>query len=54
MSTHNICFYGEIRKIILKLSPNTPLDKSVGFVGCVGSLTAHSILLRLSRAGQLA
>ena len=24
MSTHNICFYGEIRKIILELSSNTP------------------------------
>ena len=24
MSTHNICFYGEIRKIIPELSPNTP------------------------------
>ena len=24
MSTHNICFYGEIRKIILELSPNIP------------------------------
>ena len=23
MSTHNICFYGEIRKIIPELSPNT-------------------------------
>ena len=24
MSTHNICFYGEIRKIIPELSQNTP------------------------------
>ena len=24
MSTHNFCFYGEIRKIIPELSPNTP------------------------------
>ena len=24
MSTHNICFYGEIRKIIPELSSNTP------------------------------
>ena len=24
MSTHNICFYGEIRKIIPELSPNAP------------------------------
>ena len=23
MSTHNICFYGEIRKIVPELSPNT-------------------------------
>ena len=26
MSTHNICFYGEIRKIISELSTNTPLQ----------------------------
>ena len=25
MSTHNICFYGELTKIILELSPNTLL-----------------------------
>ena len=25
MSTHNICFYGELTKIILELSPNTHL-----------------------------
>ena len=25
MSTHNICFYGEITKIIPKLSPNIPV-----------------------------
>ena len=25
MSTHNIYFYGEVRKIITELSPNTPL-----------------------------
>ena len=25
MSTHTICFYGEIRKIIPELSPNIPL-----------------------------
>ena len=24
MSTHNICFYGEIREIIPEFSPNTP------------------------------
>ena len=23
-STHKICFYGELEKIILQLSPNTP------------------------------
>ena len=24
MSSHNVCFYGELRKKILDLSPNTP------------------------------
>ena len=28
MSTHNICFYGELEKIIPELSPNTSLNKS--------------------------
>ena len=26
MSTHNICFYGELEKIIPDLSPNTPFS----------------------------
>ena len=30
MSTHNICFYEEIRKIIPELSPNTPQPIVVG------------------------
>ena len=25
MSTHNVCFYGELDKIIPEVSPNTPL-----------------------------
>ena len=29
MSTHNICFYGELTKIILQLSSNTLLTSSV-------------------------
>ena len=24
MSTHNICFYGELEETVTKLSPNTP------------------------------
>ena len=32
MSTHNICFYGEISKIIPKLSPNTLLICSSVFI----------------------
>ena len=28
MSTHNICFYGELEKIIPELSSNIPLFKS--------------------------
>ena len=28
MSTHNICFHGEIRKIIPELSPDILLNKS--------------------------
>ena len=31
MSTHNICFYGELTKIILELSSNTLLTCSAGF-----------------------
>ena len=37
MNTHNICFYGEISKIIPYLSPNTLL------ICCIGSF----VLLRL-------
>ena len=29
MSTHNICFYGELTKIILELSPNTHLIEAI-------------------------
>ena len=29
MSTHNICFYGEVRKIIPELSPSTPYHLAV-------------------------
>ena len=32
MSTHNICFYGEIMKIIPKISQNTPLICSTEFI----------------------
>ena len=32
MSTHNIRFYGEIKKIIPKLSPNTLLICSTGLI----------------------
>ena len=32
MSTHNICFHGEIRKIISELSPNTPPYESSVFL----------------------
>ena len=27
MSTHNICFHGELEKIIPELSPNTPPEQ---------------------------
>ena len=30
MSTHNVCFYGELSKIIFQLSPNTLLICSTG------------------------
>ena len=30
MSNHTVCFYGEIRKIIPELSPNTPLTIPLG------------------------
>ena len=36
MSTHNICFYGEIRKIIPKLAPSTPPNKYSGVEMPVG------------------
>ena len=50
MSTHNICFYGELMKIILQLSSNThltiaPLCKSGGFTGF--ALSWHSVVLSL-------
>ena len=32
MSTHNICFYGEIRKIIQELSLNTPPYQVTGIL----------------------
>ena len=32
MSTHNVCFYGEIRLIIPELSPNTPPKQSSVYV----------------------
>ena len=31
MSTHNMCFYGELTKIILQLSQNTLFICSTGF-----------------------
>ena len=31
MSTHNLCFYGEISKIIPELSSNTHLICSIGY-----------------------
>ena len=46
MSTHNICFYGEIRKIIPELSPNTPPEQflcfSFAFLGLVRLLSTVS------------
>ena len=34
MSTHNICFYGELTRIILELSSNTLLICSTDFLWC--------------------
>ena len=34
MSTHNICFYGEMDKIIQELSPNTPPYQVLCVYGC--------------------
>ena len=48
MSTHNICFYGEITKIIRKLSSNTLLFCStVLFMGIRRSLCKGNLLLSL-------
>ena len=43
MSTHNICFYGEIMKFITKLSPNTLLICST--VTCI--LLAEEQMLKM-------
>ena len=49
MSTHNICFYGEIRKIIPELSPNTPplLFLLLSCIKFIGKLLSMSINLML-------
>ena len=38
MSTHNICFYGEIWKIILKLSPDTLLICFTGLFAVIQNI----------------
>ena len=49
MSTHNICFTGEMRKIISKLSPNTHLICStVTSWDVLGWAQAHSLGVSLS------
>ena len=51
MSTHNICFYGEMRKIIPKLSPNTQLICSTGFkrsdlgIRCLSNISDHDFVV---------
>ena len=50
MSTHNIGFYGEISKMIPKLSPNTYLICSTAYV-CLWSLI-ENIDKKLTKAGH--
>ena len=39
MSTHNICFYGELWKIIPKVSSDTPLICSTGYLKKIAVIT---------------
>ena len=50
LSTHNICFYGELTKIILQLSPNTLLICSSATIKV--SYTVMILSFRTDRAGQ--
>ena len=45
MSTHNICFYGEIRKIIPELSPNTPSKQFLCYQTCCLEGVHHSLFI---------
>ena len=47
MSTHNIDFYGEISKIISKLSSNTHLIFSSGFSILQGIQSSTSLCVRV-------
>ena len=38
MSTHNICFYGELEKNIQELSPNTPPQEVLWRIALVKEL----------------
>ena len=51
MSTHNICFYGEMTKIILQLSSNTHLICSTERVKELTDYFAHIILQALITPG---
>ena len=53
MSTHNICFYGEIMKIISKLSQNTPLICSTALLTLTNINTVMILIFRTDRSGQI-
>ena len=57
MSTHIICFYGEIRKIIPELSPDTPpclfVLRFYGPVNPMGSCRVRSVYLTTRLLGRL-